>query len=110
MLIDEERKGQIVILKIHGRLDSTNSTELDAAIANLVNQNEKAILLDCQQLDYVSSAGLRVFLKALKSMSTSKGKLLLCCLKEPIREIFDISGFSGIFSIYETQEKALSRF
>ena len=110
MQIDEERKGQMVILKINGRLDSTNSSELDITISNLVNQNEKAILVNCQYLEYVSSAGLRVFLKGLKSVNAIQGKFLICSLKDSIKEIFDISGFTGIFTIYDSQDEALSAF
>ena len=108
MQIEEVRKGQIVILKINGRLDSTNSSELDITISNLVGQNEKTILVDCQNLDYVSSAGLRVFLQGLKSINAVQGKFMICCLKESIKEIFDISGFTGIFPIYNSQDEALS--
>jgi len=110
MDILEEKKGQVVVLKINGRLDSTNALLLDRKIAGLIDRKEKQILVDCSQLGYVSSSGLRVFLTGLKKMNAIQGKFFICSLQEPISEVFDISGFSGIFSIYGTQAEALSAF
>ncbi|MCE5248707.1 STAS domain-containing protein [bacterium] len=110
MDIKEERKGQVVVLTINGRLDSTNASQLDKKIEGLIDRKEKQILLDCSQLGYVSSSGLRVFLTGLKKMNAIHGKFLICSLQGPISEVFDISGFSGIFSIYDSQAKALSAF
>ena len=110
MDIQEEKKGQVVVLKINGRLDSTNASQLDTRIAGLIDRKEKQILLDCSQLGYVSSSGLRVFLTGLKKMNAIQGKFLICSLQGPISEVFDISGFSGIFSIYGSQAEALNAF
>ena len=110
MDIQEEKKGQVVVLKINGRLDSTNASQLDKRIAGLIDRKEKQILLDCSQLGYVSSSGLRVFLMGLKKLNAIQGKFLICSLQEPISEVFDISGFSGIFSIYGSQAEALNAF
>ena len=110
MDIQEERKGEVVVLNIHGRLDSTNYVELENTISKLIDKNEKKILVDCKYLDYVSSSGLRVFLMGLKKMNTIQGKFLICSLQDSIKEIFDISGFTGIFSLYDSQGEALHNF
>ena len=108
MEINEEKKGQTVVLSVSGRLDSTNSSELETKVFSLITRNEKSILIDCSRLSYVSSSGLRVFLMGLKKMSTAKGRFALCSLQETVKEIFDISGFTGIFAIYKSQQEALS--
>jgi anti-sigma B factor antagonist len=107
--IHEDKKGQVVILSINGRLDSTNSSELERKVHSVINRNEKKILIDCNQLTYVSSSGLRVFLTGLKKMSAIQGIFALCSLQESVKEIFDISGFTGIFTIYVSQQEALSK-
>ena len=108
MDIQEERKGQVVIVKVSGRLDSNNSSELERKISDLVDKNEKVILVDCQQLSYVSSSGLRVFLMGLKKMNAVQGKFWICSLQDMVQEVFDISGFTGIFSIFGSQSEALN--
>ena len=68
------------------------------------------MVLDCSQLDYVSSAGLRVFLITAKRLSKVDGKLALSALTEQVREVFDIAGFSSIFRIYPSRREALAAF
>ena len=110
MDIREEKKGEVVILSINGRLDSTNYLEFEKKLTRIIEKNEKNILVDCRQLGYVSSSGLRIFLMGLKKMNSVQGKFLICALQDSIKEIFSISGFTSIFSIYDTQEEALSAF
>ena len=110
MELKEERKGQVLVLKINGRLDSTNSSQLEQKISSLIGKNEKQILVDCGELGYVSSSGLRVFLMGLKALNASQGKFLICSLQDSVKEVFDISGFTGIFSIYDSQGEALNAF
>jgi anti-anti-sigma factor len=65
------------------------------------------LILDCSGLNYISSSGLRVFLIVQKKMTGIKGQFRLHSLQPGIREIFDISGFSSIFSVSADQEAAL---
>ena len=92
---------------IDGRIDTTNYNEFENAVNQLFEEGVKAIYLDCSALSYISSSGLRVFLTVQKKMMTTGGKFLLYAMQPTIKEIFDISGFSSIFSIYENEEIAL---
>ena len=67
---------------------------------------EKNIVIDCSELHYISSSGLRVFLMALKKISAAGGRFRLCSLQDNIREIFEIAGFNTIFSIFGTVDEA----
>jgi len=98
---------QGTLVTIDGRIDTTNYTEFEQAMNQLFNDNVKAIYLDCSGLTYISSSGLRVFLTVQKKMMSTGGKFLLFAMQPTIKEIFDISGFSSIFSIFETKEEAL---
>ena len=108
MDIQEEKKGQVVIVKVSGRLDSNNSSELEQKISGLIDKNEKMILVDCQCLNYVSSSGLRVFLMGLKKMNTVQGKFMVCSLQDMVKDVFDISGFTSIFPLFDSQSEALN--
>lgn len=98
---------QGTLVTIDGRIDTTNYNEFEQAMNQLFNDNVKAIYLDCSGLTYISSSGLRVFLTVQKKMMSTGGKFLLFAMQPAIKEIFDISGFSSIFSIFETKEEAL---
>lgn len=65
------------------------------------------LVLDCSGLNYISSSGLRVFLIVQKKMTVVKGLFFTCNLQPGIQEIFNISGFSSIFSIFPDKESAL---
>jgi len=108
MNITKEKINDFCILKIEGRIDTTNFTNFEADINQLFNSGEKNIVFNCSDLNYISSSGLRVFLITQKKSISLNGKLHLCCLQPTIKEIFDISGFSTIFQIFDTQEEALS--
>lgn len=107
MTLTEKRQQKNVIISIDGRLDTTNYQQLESRILHHLQQNHTTLMIDCSGMDYVSSAGLRIFLVALKKLTAAGGQLALCALRENIKEIFDISGFTGIFRIYATQQQAL---
>lgn len=107
MIITEQMQGEIVLLSLNGRLDANTSTNLDAAFAKLVEQGKGQFVFDLQGLEYVSSAGLRSLLSAAKMIKVIQGKLALARMNEHVKDVFDMSGFSSIFSIYETETDAI---
>ena len=110
MELIEKNTGKCVIIGIKGRLDTINYNILEKRLTELLDQNVSKILVNCSQMDYVSSSGLRILLMALKRITMAKGKFVLCSLQENIREIFEISGFTTIFEIYSNEEDALRVF
>ena len=97
MTIEKNVNGAVVTMKIVGRLDTSTAPALEAAIDGCV-AGIKELVLDCSALEYVSSAGLRVILKAQKKMNV-QGCMKLIGVNETIMEIFDITGFSDILTI-----------
>jgi len=107
MEIKKQKINENVVLEINGRLDTTNYSELDEILIDYINKNEIQIIVDCTNMDYISSSGLRVFLTALKKINAANGKFFLCGLQDTIQEIFKISGFTSIFKIFDNQEEVL---
>ena len=97
MTIEKSVDQSAAVLKIIGRLDTTTAPELEAVIDGCAAHNA-ALVLDCSALEYVSSAGLRVILKAQKLMN-AKGSMKLTRVNETIMEVFDITGFADILTI-----------
>lgn len=110
MEIIQKKNGEVTIMQIAGKLDSNTSSEFEKEILALINSGETKFLIDGSKLDYISSAGLRVLLFSAKKLKASGGKIVLSALKDHIKEVFDIAGFSAIFPIFETPEVAEQNF
>jgi anti-sigma B factor antagonist len=110
MNIKQESEGNIVILALEGRLDTLNFALLEKEMTLLIEKNQKNIILDCQDLDYVSSSGLRILLKSLKLVDTVQGRLTICSLQPQIIQIFKISGFDHLFEIYPGRKEAVASY
>lgn len=109
MEIKKQKINNVIVLEIFGRVDTTNYGKLEEALSNHITKNEKNIIIDCSEMDYISSSGLRVFLTGFKKINAINGNYFLCGLQESIQEIFDISGFTNIFKIFANQEAALKK-
>ena len=107
MNISEAKQGNVTILKVQGKLDATSSPELDKRLADLAESGASRMALDLAGLDYVSSAGLRVFLSAAKRLKQAHGKLALANLSAQVQQIFDIAGFESILPVFKTVKEAV---
>lgn len=84
---------------LSGRLDTTNAEDFGKQIQPLMDGEKNDIVLDCAALDYISSSGLRMMLTLLKSVKRTGGTLKITNMKQMIREVFDMTGFSKLFDI-----------
>ena len=89
--------GAQTVIAISGRLDTINAPDFEKAIAPVIAGDMKEVVLDCADLDYISSSGLRLFLTMQKAANAKQGQLTLKGIKPDIKEIFDITGFTSIF-------------
>jgi anti-anti-sigma factor len=110
MDIFQKEKDGVVILEIVGRLDADTAPEAEKHIKELLAAGTTRLLLDMEKLEYISSAGLRVVLMAVKDLRGKQGKIVLCSLNEYVREVFEVSNFTSIIPIAETVEEALKLF
>ena len=97
MTITEERNNNSVTLKIEGRLDTTTAPTLEKTIDEIID-GIKELILDMNQLTYVSSAGLRILLSTQKKMSKI-GNMKLIGVCEDVMEVFEMTGFVDILNI-----------
>ena len=107
MDVTEERTEGIVVLSLRGRLDSNTSDDFEKILLAKVHEGETRLVLDFKELDYISSAGLRVLLKATKELKTTSGQICLCSIRDYIREVFDMSGFSSFLPIHPDVQESL---
>ena len=97
MTITENRNGDSITIALEGRLDTTSSPDLEAALEKVLPGIDE-LAFDFTKLEYISSAGLRVLLSAHKAMSSKKG-MTIHGVNELIREVFEVTGFIDILNI-----------
>ena len=99
MDIAREQQGDIVIVKLAGRFDSSAAPSAETEIGAALGSGPPHLAIDMTALDYISSAGLRVLLVMAKKIQQAAGKVVLFGLNPNGREVFSVSGFDTIFTI-----------
>lgn len=97
MTVNKLTEGEKLVLTVEGRLDTNTSPELEAVLKESY-EGITELVFDCDKLEYVSSAGLRVLLSAQKEMNR-RGSMKLKNVSEEIMEIFEITGFNDFLTI-----------
>lgn len=97
VIINNEIGKTLVVLK--GRIDTTNADQFQQDIAPLMEGEHPDIEIDCSEMTYTSSQGLRIFLLLQKSVNARGGKMVLRNMNPQVKEVFDITGFSNIITI-----------
>ena len=100
----------VTVVSFEGYLDTNTAPDAQTRLDGLIDGGETNILIDFSDLEYISSAGLRVLLITGKRLGSSGGNLRLCNLNETVREVFEMSGFSTIFSVFDHRAEALVSF
>lgn len=108
MPIKIRQQGATTIVEIEGRLDTANYAAFEAEALALLNNGSSAFVFDCAALSYVSSAGLRALLALRKRTQAAGIRMRLCRLQPAVYQVFEISGFTGIFELCPTLEDALA--
>lgn len=106
MRITSVKENEFYIVAIEGDLDASSSIQLDQAIEEAVTKGETKIIVDCSQLEYISSAGLGVFMSYIQDFQANNISLVLCHLSEKVRNVFQILGLDELLKIVTTKEEA----
>ena len=108
--MNQEKQANVLIINPVGRIDSVSSGEFEVRILRLIDHGEHNLVINLSQVDFVSSAGLRVFLMTAKKLQPVNGKVALCNVIPEVKEVFDISGFSSMFAIKPSVQEAMALF
>lgn len=116
MDISQRRLNRVDVLTISGRLQAPESAQLQERINQLFNEGRYRILLDLSGLEYVSSPGLRVLIEARKRAREWKlteferGDVRIVHLPPRIKEVFNLTGFTSLFQIFDDMVEAVGSF
>ena len=98
---------EVVVIRLVGNLDTNTAPDAETEINQWLEKDTKKMVVSLEETKYVSSAGLRVFLATAKKMTASGGTVKFCTPNEVVKEILDISGFSTILDIKNSQQEAI---
>ena len=102
MEIQNERRGPSLVVRVSGRLDAVSTPAFEAHCQQAIERGERALILDFGALEYLSSAGLRSILVVAKSLGGVGGELTLANARGLVRQVFEVSGFLGMFRCLES--------
>ncbi len=108
MDLKQESVGDVTVLAISGRVDSTTAPKLQEQLISVMNAPQASVLVDLTGMDYISSAGFRVLLLGAKRAESTGNRLVLCGLSAKVRQLFDLGGFLDLFSIAATREEGIT--
>lgn len=97
-----------MIIKLEGEVDASSSIHLDKALRKAIEQNFKKILIDCNNLSYISSAGLGVFMSYIQDFQSQNINLVLFGLSDKVKNVFEILGLDQLLKISKNLEDAKS--
>lgn len=108
--VKEEHQGDVIILRIKGRLDAISSPGTEKKIFDCINNGYHKILLDFKEVDYLSSAGMRMLLSTTKKLKTLSGKLVVTSVNMNVMDVLKMSGFDHVLDIEQKEQDALRKF
>ena len=104
-----KRENSLLTATLSGRMDAITAAEFTNQLDSWITEEQKSFTIDCGQLDYISSAGLRAILIIAKKVRALDGKLQLAALQESVQTVFEISGFDKIIPIFANLDDAAAQ-
>jgi anti-sigma B factor antagonist len=98
------------VLYPKGHLDAHNVDRFEKEMVKLIGNHVVNIIINCKELNYISSAGMGIIMGYLDEIREKGGDIKLCCVDERVYEIFDLVGFTEIYDFLDTEETAVAKF
>lgn len=108
MQITETEEGIFYIIEIFGDVDAASSIQLDRAVEGAIHKKKRHILINCTNLNYISSAGLGVFMSYLEDFKERKIYFAIFGLSDKVKNVFEILGLDKLLLIHNTKEEAIN--
>ena len=110
MEIKTRRIDHVLVVELTGKLDTQTSGPASEEMARIVQDGNSKILLNLRNLEFLSSAGLRVLLRTAKLLPEPEGRMMICQAKGVVKEVLEISGFDTFIDVHDTEVVALQAF
>ena len=110
MIITEKREKEYIYLQPIGELDAHSSLDMDEKMSALLTEGFSDFYIDCSQLNYISSAGLGVFISYLDDIKQKSGRLIFGGMRENVRDVFELLGLDNLVTIVNHEQDARKLF
>lgn len=108
--INQRSESGCVILDLHGELDAHTASELETALQDLIARDHLQIVVNFNQLDYIASAGLGVFMAYIEDVRNEGGDIKLTNMNKKVYNVFDLLGFPALYDIMGDESEAIEKF
>lgn len=108
--IDKTIQGDISVIRLEGYLDAHTAPQFERTIEDEIAAERVRIVVDCERLTYISSAGLGVFMSFIEEVREQNGDIKVCALQPKVESVFEVLGFAEIFDISRDASAAVAHF
>lgn len=98
------------VLELCGELDAHTASQLEDSLKKLIDKNKHQIIVNCEDLDYIASAGLGVFMAYIEDVRSLGGDIKLTNMNPKVYNVFDLLGFPSLYDILEKEDEAIQKF
>lgn len=106
----EEKKENVLILRMHGRLDAVTASAAEQKVNEILDRGEKNILLEIADIGYISSSGIKCLLTVVKKSDDYKSHIVISSPAPSVLLMINLAGFGNVLHIVDTEEEALTQF
>jgi anti-sigma B factor antagonist len=110
MELSTKEMKRVSMLTVSGRIDSNTAPDFDKALQSLINANRSQIVVNMKDVEYLSSAGLRALVSAVKAAKGGGGDVRIAEPSKRVREVMDLAGLNSIFAMYDDTVEAVGSF
>jgi len=101
---------EVRVLNIQGFLDAHTAQNFESELQKLINEKSYYIIVNLDGLQYISSAGLGVFMGVIEDIRSNGGDLKICCAAPKVFKVFDLLGFPSLYEFYDSEDLAVKKF
>ncbi len=106
--IKTKKVGKHTLVQLDGRLDITHSDEVEAKLLDDVQAGQGDIIINLQNISYISSSGIRIFVGMVRELEKQNRKLKLCNITPNVKKVFDVVELLDLFEVFDTEQEALA--
>ncbi|OIP91574.1 MAG: hypothetical protein AUK55_10910 [Syntrophobacteraceae bacterium CG2_30_61_12] len=110
MLITDEKIGDVVVLKLKGRLDASSAPKLKEQVKSLIGNDRHELVIDFAEVDFIDSSGLGVLVSSHRSVNRAGGDIRLSALQDRVRAVVELTRLHYVFEIFEDAVTAAESF
>lgn len=106
MEAEVEEKGDVVVVRVQGRFDAATAPQIEKQVNSIIDTGHFKLIFNFENVDYLSSAGMRLLLSVSKKLDKLEGKVVACNMNDEVLEVIKIAGFNQILEIYPSEEES----